>query len=59
MQENDSCGKDIYVDDVQRPEKVSDTCVEAIHGETTDGGFTVDTDVLEKHTVLPPSAVEL
>jgi hypothetical protein len=33
MQENDSCWKIIYVDDVQEPRKVNDTCTKTVHAE--------------------------
>jgi hypothetical protein len=30
IRENDNCGKVIHVDNVQRPEKVNDTCMKTI-----------------------------
>jgi hypothetical protein len=41
MQENNSCGKVIYVGDVQEPVKVNNTCVKTMHGGMMDRGFTV------------------
>jgi hypothetical protein len=41
MQENNSCGKFIYMDGVQGPEKANDTCVNTMHVGTMDRGFTV------------------
>jgi hypothetical protein len=41
MWENDSCGKVIYMDDVQGPEKVKNTCVIAMHAGTMARGFSV------------------
>jgi hypothetical protein len=52
MQENDSCGKVIYMDDVQGPEKVNDTCMKTVHAGTQDRGFSVYT-VCQKLAVLP------
>jgi hypothetical protein len=42
MQENNSCGKFIYIGDVQGPEKVNDTCVKTMHAGTMYRGFTVN-----------------
>jgi hypothetical protein len=39
--ENDECGKVIYMGDVQGPEKVNDTCVITMHAGTMDRGFIV------------------
>jgi hypothetical protein len=41
MQENDSCGKVIYMGDIQGPEKVNNTCVKTVHAGMMDIGFTV------------------
>jgi hypothetical protein len=41
MWKNVSCGKVIYVGDVQEPEKVNDTCMKTVHAGTMDRGFTV------------------
>jgi acetyl-CoA carboxylase beta subunit len=41
MWKNDSCGKVIYIDDVQGPEKVNNTCVRTMHVGTMERGFTV------------------
>jgi hypothetical protein len=41
MQENNSCGKLIYMCDVQGPEKVTDICMKTMHAGTMDRGFTV------------------
>jgi hypothetical protein len=44
--ENDSCGKVIYMDNVQGLEKVNDTCMKTMHVGTTDRGFIVLTIIL-------------
>jgi hypothetical protein len=40
MWENRSCGKVIYIGDIQEPEKVNGTCLKAMHVGTMDRGFT-------------------
>jgi hypothetical protein len=41
MQENNSCGKIMYMGNVQGPEKVNDSCVKTVHAEMIYRGFTV------------------
>jgi acetyl-CoA carboxylase beta subunit len=41
VKKNDECRKLIYMDDVQRPEKVNNTCVKTVHAGTMDRGFAV------------------
>jgi hypothetical protein len=36
-----SCGKVIYMGDIQGPEKVNDTCMETMRAETMDIGVNV------------------
>jgi hypothetical protein len=55
MWENDSCGKVIYLDDVQGPEKVNDTCVKTMHVGMMDSGITVIHSLL---IILKPKAEE-
>jgi hypothetical protein len=55
MWENDSCGKVIYLVDVQGPEKVNDTCEKTMHAGTLDSGITVIHSLL---IILKPKAEE-
>jgi hypothetical protein len=41
MWEDSSCEKVIYMDDVQGPEKVNNTCMKTMHKGMMDRGFTV------------------
>jgi hypothetical protein len=41
MQKNYSCGKVIYIGDVQGQEKVKNTCMETMHAGMMNRGFTV------------------
>jgi hypothetical protein len=41
MWETNSCGKVIYMDNVQGPEKVNDTCVKKMHVGMMNRGFAV------------------
>jgi hypothetical protein len=42
MRENDSCGKVIYMGDVQEPQKVNDTCMKTMQAGMMDRSFTVN-----------------
>jgi hypothetical protein len=41
MGQNNSCGKVIYMGDLQGPEKVNNTCMKTVNAGIMDRGFTV------------------
>jgi hypothetical protein len=49
MRENNSCGKVLYMCDIQGPEKVSHTCVNTMHAGMMDRVFTVYEISLHPH----------
>jgi hypothetical protein len=41
MRENYSCGRVIYMGNVQGPEKMNNTCMKTMHAGMMDSGFTI------------------